>query len=132
MSKTRKATSMDGIHNEMMKTSKSFRESTPRSRETRVKRIHTLRMKKDDWFPDYGDSFAKVKKKHRSEKYGSCKKYKVTAGRIIVCKDTGKEVFSIDKEEGFSPTEADAMARYIVDLLNKKKDFQKFYKKHIK
>jgi len=46
MSKTKKATSMEGIHNEMMKTSKSFRESTPRSRETRVKRIHTLRIEK--------------------------------------------------------------------------------------
>ena len=40
-----KTTSIIGIHNEMMSKSKSFRESTPRTRETRVKRIHTLRMK---------------------------------------------------------------------------------------
>ena len=46
MKKTKKATTMKGIYNEMMRTSKSFRESTPRSRETRVKRIHTLRWKK--------------------------------------------------------------------------------------
>jgi len=90
------------------------------------------RKKKQDWFPDYGDPFAKVKKKHRSEKYASCKSYKVTAGRVIICKDTGKEVFSIDKETGFSPTEADAMAHYIVNLLNKKKDFKSFYKKYMK
>lgn len=73
-----------------------------------------------------------AKKKHRSEKYGKCKKYKVTAGRTIICKDTGKEVFSIDKEEGFSPTEADAMCHYIVDVLNKKKDFDSYYKKYMK
>lgn len=42
----RKATTMKGIHDEMMKTSKSFRESTPRSRETRVKRTHTIRTKR--------------------------------------------------------------------------------------
>jgi len=37
---------VQGIYDELMETSKSFRESTPRSRETRVKRVHTLRMKK--------------------------------------------------------------------------------------
>lgn len=42
----KKATTMEGIYNEMMKKSKSFRESTPRTRETRVKRIHTLRYNK--------------------------------------------------------------------------------------
>jgi len=64
--------------------------------------------------------------------YARCKRYGVTAGRTIICKDTGKEVFSIDKEKGFSPTEADAMARYIVDVLNKRKDFAKYYKKYMK
>jgi len=71
-------------------------------------------------------------KKHKSEKYGLCKSYKVIAGRTIVCKDTGKEVFSINKEEGFSPTEADAMVHYLVDVLNKKKDFGSFYKKYMR
>lgn len=41
-----KAITVDGIYDELMRTSKSFRESTPRTRETRVKRVHTLRMKK--------------------------------------------------------------------------------------
>uniref|UniRef100_A0A6M3MBQ4 Uncharacterized protein n=1 Tax=viral metagenome TaxID=1070528 RepID=A0A6M3MBQ4_9ZZZZ len=65
-------------------------------------------------------------------KYASCKKYEVTAGRTIICKDTGKEVLSITKEEGFSPTEADAMVHYVVDVLNKKKDFASYYKKYMK
>ena len=34
------------IHNELMNSSKSFRESTPRTREIRVKRLHTLRTNK--------------------------------------------------------------------------------------
>jgi hypothetical protein len=42
----RKAKSVQGIYDELMATSKSFRENTPRTRETRVKRIHTLRTKK--------------------------------------------------------------------------------------
>jgi hypothetical protein len=42
----KKATSVQGIYDELMTTSKSFRESTPRTRETRVKRLHTLRMNK--------------------------------------------------------------------------------------
>ena len=37
---------MKGIYDELMATSKSFRENTPRTRETRVKRVHTLRMNK--------------------------------------------------------------------------------------
>jgi L-amino acid N-acyltransferase YncA len=41
-----KSKSLMGIYEELMKNSKSFRESTPRTRETRVKRLHTLRMKK--------------------------------------------------------------------------------------
>lgn len=60
------------------------------------------------------------------------RKYKVTPGRVIICKDTGKEIFSIKKQEGFSPTEADAMTHYIVNILNKKKDFSSFYKKYMK
>ena len=71
-------------------------------------------------------------KKHKSEKYGYCKRYKVTAGRTIICKDTGKEVLSMTKEKGFSPTEADAMVHYLVDVLNKKKDFGSYYKKYMK
>ena len=66
------------------------------------------------------------------KKNNICKTFKVTAGRTIICKETGKEVFSIRKEEGFSPTEADAMCRYIVKTLNKKKDFENFYKKYMK
>lgn len=60
-----------------------------------------------------------------------CSRFKVEAGRTIICDDTGKEVFSIRKEEGFSPTEADAMCRYIVNMLNKKKDFSKFYESYM-
>lgn len=41
----KKATSMKGIYNELMRTSKKFRNSTPRSRETTVKRVHTMRNK---------------------------------------------------------------------------------------
>jgi len=42
----KKATSIKGIYDELMTTSKSFRESTPRTQETRVKRVHTLRLNK--------------------------------------------------------------------------------------
>ena len=41
----KKTKTMEGIYEELMRTSKSFRESTPRSRETRVKNIHTRRNK---------------------------------------------------------------------------------------
>lgn len=61
-----------------------------------------------------------------------CKKYKVIAGRTIICKDNGKEVVSIVREKGFSPTEADAVTRYLVNKLNKNKDFDSFYKKYMK
>jgi len=61
-----------------------------------------------------------------------CKKYKVTAGKVIVCKDTGEEVFGITRWDGFSPTEADAMAHFIVDILNKKGGFSSYYKKYMK
>ena len=61
-----------------------------------------------------------------------CKRFEVTPGRIVVCVDTGKEVFSIRKQEGFSPTEASAMTHYIVELLNKNKKFHAFYKKYMK
>lgn len=64
--------------------------------------------------------------------HARCRRYKVTAGRTIICEDTGKEVFSIRKEKGFSPTEADAMAHYIVNLLNRGKGFPKYYKKYMK
>lgn len=66
------------------------------------------------------------------KKHPACKQYKVDAGRVVVCKETGKELFHIGKEEGFSPTEADAMCHYIVNLLNKKKDFKKFYEKYMR
>jgi hypothetical protein len=42
----KKATTMKGIYNELMRTSKKFRNSTPRSREITVKRVHTMRKKK--------------------------------------------------------------------------------------
>lgn len=41
-----KSKSVMEIHEELMKNSKSYRESTPRTRETRVKRLHTIRNKK--------------------------------------------------------------------------------------
>lgn len=61
-----------------------------------------------------------------------CKEFVVQAGRMIVCKKTNKDLFIIQKDEGFRPTEADAMAHYIVDVLNAKKDFKKYYKKYMK
>jgi len=42
----KKATTMVGIYNELMETSKSFRESTPRGREIRVQSLHTRRFNK--------------------------------------------------------------------------------------
>ena len=42
---TIKAKTMVGIHNELMKTSKKYKNSTPRSRETTQKRVHTMRNK---------------------------------------------------------------------------------------
>ena len=59
-----------------------------------------------------------------------CEKFKVTAGRIITCVDGDTELFGISKET-CSPTEADAMAHYIVDMLNKKKDFKQYYDKYM-
>jgi len=41
----KKAKTMKGIYKELMKTSKKFKNSTPRSRETTVKRVHTMRTK---------------------------------------------------------------------------------------
>jgi hypothetical protein len=61
-----------------------------------------------------------------------CPTYKLSAGRVIICEDTGKEVFSIHRLDGFSPTEADALAHYVVNVLNKKKDFTSFYKKYMR
>ena len=60
-----------------------------------------------------------------------CKNYGIDPGRAIVCRDNNKELFSIRKGEGFSPTEADAMSRYIADNLNKKHDFKKYYLKYM-
>jgi hypothetical protein len=57
------------------------------------------------------------------------KKYGVEAGRVVT--KYGQEVFSIRKEEGFSPTEADAMAHYVADELNKKDDFERYHRKHL-
>jgi hypothetical protein len=42
----KKATTMEGIYNELMRTSKSFRESTPISREIRVQSLYTRRFNK--------------------------------------------------------------------------------------
>lgn len=64
-----------------------------------------------------------------------CKEYEVTSGRTIVCKDTKKELFRIQKLDGFSPTQADAMAHYIVvDLLNGRRagSFENYYKDYMK
>lgn len=74
-----------------------------------------------------------------------CKGFRLTPGRVIVCSNKKinsnqtsfkgsdeKEIFSINKLEGFSPTEADAMAHYLVDKLNKKNDFGKYYKEYMK
>jgi len=55
-----------------------------------------------------------------------CNEFELS-GRVIVCKKTGKELAYIQKEMGFTPTEADAMAHYVVEVLNKKKDFKKYY-----
>jgi hypothetical protein len=57
------------------------------------------------------------------------KKYQVEAGRTIT--EYGQEIFSIHKEEGFSPTEADAMAHFIVNELNKKDDFGRYHRKYL-
>ena len=57
--------------------------------------------------------------------------YKVQAGRSIT-DSKGKELFSINKGEEFSPTEADAMSHYVADKLNKDKDFPKYYKRYMK
>ena len=65
----------------------------------------------------------------------TCEKFKLTAGRVIVCQrgeKKGKELFTVHKEDGFSPTQADAMAHYIVNALNRKKDFDRYYKKYMK
>lgn len=66
-----------------------------------------------------------------------CGNYGLIAGRVIVCTDNGKELFTIrdisnsQGERGMSPTELDAMAHYVVDALNKNKDFDEFYKKYL-
>lgn len=71
-----------------------------------------------------------------------CEKYGLITGRVIVCRvnaeginsgiNEGKALFSIDKEEGFSPTQADAIAHYIVEKLNEGKDFDKYHEKYLK
>lgn len=69
------------------------------------------------------------KTKWKTKKVG---KYKVGVGRTIYAeKGDGKELFSINTEEGYSPTETDAMAHYLADKLNKDKDFPKYYKKYM-
>lgn len=65
---------------------------------------------------------------------GICKKYK-RDGRVIVCEEgkyKSQELAYIQKEAGFSPTEADALADYLVDKLNTHKDFDKYYRKYMK
>jgi len=57
------------------------------------------------------------------------KKYEVRAGRVVT--EYGKEVFSIHKEQGFSPTQADAMAHFVADELNKKDNFDKFHRRYL-
>ena len=61
-----------------------------------------------------------------------CKNFAIEPGRAIVCRDNNKKLFRIKKEEDFSPTEADAMSHYVVDTLNKKHDFKRYYKKYMK
>jgi len=60
-----------------------------------------------------------------------CKEFELS-GRTLVCKKTGKELVYVERNEGFTPTEADAMAHYLVDVLNKKKDFKRYYTKYMK
>lgn len=61
----------------------------------------------------------------------TCKKFKVDTGRAVVCVSDGIELFGITRE-ACSPTEADAMTHYIVDVLNAKKDFKKYYEKYMR
>ena len=61
----------------------------------------------------------------------TCKKFKVIAGRGIACADSEKELFGITRES-CTPTEADAMAWYIVDTLNKRRDFKDYYEKYMR
>lgn len=63
-------------------------------------------------------------------KGSDCKEF-VLSGRTLVCKKTEKELVYIERNEGFTPTEADAMAHYLVDVLNKKKDFKRYYTKYM-
>ena len=62
----------------------------------------------------------------------NCKKYKVIAGRLLTCADNGTEFFSISRKNGLDITEADAMAHYIEDVLNERKDFKKYYEKYMR
>jgi hypothetical protein len=64
------------------------------------------------------------------EKGSDCNHFELS-GRVIICTKTGKELAYIQKEDGFTPTEADAMAHYLVDALNFEKDFKKYYKKYM-
>ena len=93
--------------------------------------LATTYKNKKQWQSEFGKAVKKCKVIPK-KKVKKCRKYKVIPGRVIICKDTGKEVFSIKKQEGFSPTEADAMTHYIVNILNKEKDFGSFYKKYMK
>jgi len=87
----------------------------------------------DNYDPDINirkENFPKRSSRRTSPKI--CNRYGLDPGRAIVCRDDARELFTVHKEQGMSPTEADAMARYIVDNLNKKKDFDKYYKKYMK
>jgi len=51
------------------------------------------------------------------------------AGRTIL--RNGKEAFCIHKEAGMRPTEADALAKLIVDILNET-DFDEVHEAHLR
>ena len=91
----------------------------------------------DNYAPDITvrkDNIPGRQRKRHSYTKTICNSYGIEPGRAIVCKDAGRGrgLFSICKDEGFSPTEADAMAHYIADTLNKKKDFDRYYRKYMK
>lgn len=64
-------------------------------------------------------------------KIQDCKEFVLYAGRVIGCKGSDY-YFSISSDEGASYIEIDAMAHYVVDMLNKRKDFKKFYEEYMR
>jgi len=64
--------------------------------------------------------------------YPKCDEYSVKPGRVIVCKETDEELFTVHRNSGLSPSEADAMAHYIASSLNERKDFNSYYKQYMR